>query len=168
MTWLWRSTVMLIGLPASCSERVLALLAGRVDPDPLAEVLEAVGAGPSPPRVLDAAHRRVDFVVDRGRVDVDDPVLDLLRELEAPVDVAGEDRGGETVGDPVRRSRRLLVAVDRLDDAERAEGLLVGGDGVVGDVDEDRRLVDLALVRAAGQDPGAFFYRVLDPPVDHF
>src|ERR1700755_705610 len=129
MTWLWRSTVMLIGLPASCSERALALLAVRVDPDHLAEVLEAVGAGPSPPRVLDAAHRRVDFVVDRRRVDVDDPVLDLLCELEAH---------------PGRPSRRLLVAVDRLDDAERAEGLLVGGDGVVGDVDEDRRLVDLA------------------------
>src|SRR6202000_2873126 len=102
---------------SSGSERVLALLAGRVDPDHLAEVLEAVRTGPSPARVLDAAHRRVDFVVDRGRADVDYPVLYLLRELEAPLDVAGEDRGGEPVGDPVRRSGGFLVAVDRLDDA---------------------------------------------------
>src|SRR3954447_26971086 len=80
--------------PPSCQrlERVLTLTAVGVDPDDVAEVVQAVGPGAAPAAVPHAAHRRVDLVVDRGRVDVDDARQDARGELEAPVGVAGEDR----------------------------------------------------------------------------
>ena len=54
------------------SERVRILAAMRIDPDDVAEIGEAVRARASPTAVTHAAHWRVDLVVDRYRVDVDD------------------------------------------------------------------------------------------------
>src|SRR2546423_1442271 len=79
------------------SEWEMLLGAGRVDPDEVGEVVEAVRAGAPPTAVPHTAHRRVDLVVHRRQVDVDDAMQDPGGHLETAVGVAGEDRGGEPV-----------------------------------------------------------------------
>ena len=51
-------------VPALRSEGILALTAVRVDPNQVAEVIQAAGSRPAPAAIANAAHGRVNLVVD--------------------------------------------------------------------------------------------------------
>src|SRR5450755_3557853 len=87
---------------ASEGERPLA--AGRVDPNHVREVGGAVGSRSTPTTVTDATHRRMDLVVHRRGVHVDDAVKHLRSKLEGSVGVAGEYGRSKAVVDTVGHS----------------------------------------------------------------
>ena len=79
----------------------LALAGVRVDPDHVAEVLQAAGSRAAPAAVAHAAHRRVDLVVDGRGVHVDDPAANPGREFESTIGVAGKNGRTQSVHGPV-------------------------------------------------------------------
>src|SRR4051812_5282236 len=88
--------------PLVMSERVLPLTAVRVDPNHVAEIVQAARARAAPAAVANAAHRRMDLVVDGWRIHVHDAGEHLRRHLEGSVGVSRENRGRQ----PVQRSIR--------------------------------------------------------------
>src|ERR1700704_6266382 len=86
--------------PLVTSERVLPLTAVRVDPNPIAEIVQAARPRAAPAAVANAAHRRMDLVVDGWRIHVHDAGEHLRRHVEGSVGVSGKNRGRQ----PVHRS----------------------------------------------------------------
>src|SRR5580700_4300148 len=99
----------------------------RLDGDP-AQLGELSDSGPAAEAAvagrLHAAERHLRLVLHRGGVDVADARLDALRELDAARDVAGEDRGRQTVLGIVRELDGLVGRSDAGDRDLRAERLL--------------------------------------------
>src|SRR5882757_6757686 len=122
------------------SERILTLIAMGVDPDDVREVVEALRARSAPAAVSHSTHRRVDLVVDRGGVHIDNPRENLRRHFEGLVGVACQDRGGQSIHRPVGRFNSFFGGIDNLDDNYGAKRLFVRDRGIEWDVCENRRL----------------------------
>src|SRR5215510_4656813 len=91
-------------------------LATEVDVDalPFGEEVEGGGAGFAMAVAggFGAAEGQVYFRTGRAGVDVEDAGVDVLHRPEGAVDVLGEDRGGESVLDPVCHVDRLVERFD--------------------------------------------------------
>src|SRR5438093_8916696 len=116
--------------PLVTSERVLPLTAVRIDPDHVAEIIQAVGARAAPAAVADAAHRRVDLVVDGWRIHVHDAGEHLRRHVEGSVGVSGKNRGRQPVHRSIRGSDGFLGCRDCFDHDDWPQRLLVGDGGI--------------------------------------
>src|SRR5882724_10893099 len=85
------------------SERILTLITMGVDPDDVGEVVQALRPRSAPAAVSHSTHRRVVLVVDRWRVDIDNPRKNLRRHFKRLVGVASQDRRGQSIHRPVGR-----------------------------------------------------------------
>src|SRR6187549_3524406 len=132
----------------------------------LLEALDAVLATDAARLV--AAERGVGAVGDAA-VDADGAGAELTTDRERTLLVAGGDVAAETVLVVVGEADRVVVTVERDDDQHGAEDLLARDGHVVGDVGEERRLHEPALVEllrttAASDDTRAFCLAPRDVP----
>src|SRR5689334_13031328 len=113
-----------------------------VDRLPLGEHVEARDArlAMAVARVLATAERQVHLGADRGRVDVEDPRLEVAHRRERLVDVLRVDRARQAVRDRVRDPDALLERRDRHDRRHGTEDLLAGDPHARVGVGEDGRL----------------------------
>ncbi len=93
---------------------------------------------------------------------MDDTGLDLLGEFERPAEIAGEDRGGESVFDRIGDVDGLVHIVDRDDAHDRAEDFFLTEMGGWIDIGENGRGDEIAMfaaivgqAAASGQQLGA-------------
>src|SRR5262245_9414086 len=98
---------------------------------------------------LDSAKRDVDVCARRLGVDVEDPGLQLLGETLHRVEVTREDRRREAEGHGVRALERLVERGEAVERRHGAEDLLAREERVVGDLLEDGRRDEVALVVGA-------------------
>src|SRR5512134_97769 len=103
--------------------------------------------------LLDAAEGEVRLRADGRRVDVGDPVVQVLERPEGQVDVPGVDRAGEAVLDPVVHPDRLVVAPHPEDAQHRAEDLLLGDPHGRLHAGEDRGPVEPPPLRSGAGGP---------------
>ena len=144
------------------------LIAMCVDPDDVGEVIQALWAGSAPAAVSYATHWRVDLVVDRWRIHIDDARKNLRRHFKRLVGIAGQDRRGQSIHRPVGRSDRVVGGIDDFDDHHGTEGLFVRDSGIEWDISQNRRLIDLSFERSASSQLGAFGDCFLHAPIDQF
>src|SRR3954447_24362598 len=145
-----------------CSDVQRDVLRLEVLLQPLGPALAAVAG------LLDAAERRPG-VGDHALVEADHAGVELLDHAERAVDVLRVDVGDEAVLGVVGDGDRLVLVGEAADRCDRSEDLLAQELGVVRDVREHRRLVEVAgaveLV-AADDDLRALADRVLDEARD--
>ena len=107
--------------------------------------------------------------VDPGGLPVhpNDAGFDRLRELPCRGEARREDRSRKPELDGIRTSQRVLQVRESVERGDRAEDLLAGEEGVVGDALEERRLEQVGLVvvgaPAAGEHRSALRLSALDP-----
>src|SRR4029077_10607206 len=98
------------------SEGILMLVTMCVDPDDVSEVVQVLGPRSAPAAVSHSTHRRVDLVVDRWRVHIDNPRKNPRRHFKRLVGVAGQDRGRQPIHRPVGSLDGIFGGIHDLDD----------------------------------------------------
>src|SRR5262245_16205277 len=118
------------------------------------------------PRLLDSTERR-NLGRDQAGVDSDDAVLERLSHTVHATQSLRIEVRGKAVGRVVRDPDCLVLGREASDSGHRAERLLAAHGHVRGDVDDHRRLEELALdPLAAHDDLGAVTRRVRDVALD--
>src|SRR6185437_9730078 len=107
------------------SKRVMARRRLDRDPTQLGELVDpGLAAEAAVAGRFHAAEGHLRLIVDRRTVDVADPRLDALRQLQCAADIFAENRRGQAVLGVVRQLHRLIGGLHAGDRHLRPEGLL--------------------------------------------